>query len=208
MLRWRSFHRILSIRKGNGSVVDLTLTAATPLDGLSLQFEEIELAEVNGRALVSLAVPNGGEAALADRIKQAYGVDLPTVGNSTSSQTDNASLLGMARDQIFLLFDDPSGDPVAHVEKLIGESAYLVDQSDSWVILAISGSQARTALERICPIDLSPRKFTIGHVARTVMEHHAGIVMRTDADRYLLLSPRSSAKSFAHAVQVSAENVT
>lgn len=189
-------------------MVDLTLTAATPLDGLSLQFEEIELIEVTGRALVSLAVPNGGESALADRVKQAYGVDIPAVGNTKPSQTDNASLLGMARDQVFLLFDDPGGDPVAHVEKLLGDSAYLVDQSDSWVILAISGTRARTALERICPIDLHPGKFAVGHVARTVMEHHAGIVMRVDAERYLILSPRSSSKSFAHAVQVSAENVS
>lgn len=189
-------------------MVDLTLTAATPLDSFSLQFEEIELAEVNGRALISLAVPNGGEAALADRVKQAYGADLPAVGKSTSSQTGNAAMLGMSRDQIFLLFDEPAGDPVAHVQELLGESAYIVDQSDSWVMLAISGARARAALERICPIDLHRGNFAVGDVARTVMEHHAAIVMRTEGEAYLLLSPRSSAKSFAHAVQVSAENVT
>jgi len=189
-------------------VVDLTLNASTPLDGLSLSFEGIEIAEEGSRALVSLAVPNGGAAALADRVKQAYSVDLPAVGNSTHSKIDDAFLLGMACDQIFLLFDDPGGDPVAHVENLLGETAYLVDQSDSWVMLAISGERARDALERICPIDLLPGKFAVGHVARTVLEHHAGIVMRSDTARYLLLSPRSSAKSFAHAVQVSAENVT
>lgn len=189
-------------------MANLTLNAITPLDGLKLQSEEIELEEAGGRALVSLAVPNDGEVALAGRVKQAYGVDLPAVGNSTHSQKDDAFLLGMARDQIFLLFDDPGGDPVAHVETQLGETAYLVDQSDSWVILAVSGERARDALERICPIDLHSGKFAVGHVARTVLEHHAGIVMRTGAARYLLLSPRSSAKSFAHAVQVSAKNVT
>lgn len=189
-------------------MVDLTLTAATPLDSLSLQFEAIDLTEVSGRSMVSLAVPNDGEAALAGKVKQAYGTDLPAVGKSTSSETDNAALLGMARDQIFLLFDEPAGDPVAYVQGLLGESAYLVDQSDSWVMLSISGARARAALERICPIDLHPGAFAVGDVARTVMEHHAAIVMRTEGEGYLLLSPRSSAKSFAHAVQVSAENVT
>ena len=189
-------------------MADFTLTAATPLGGLNLRFEEVEIAEEGERALVSVAIPNGGEAALAGSVKQAYGVDLPAVGRSMRSQDGLFQLLGMARDQIFLLFDDPGGDPVAHVEAQLGQTAYLADQSDSWVMLTVSGHRARAALERICPLDLHPDKFAIGHVARTVMEHHAAIVMRLEAARYLLLSPRSSAGSFAHAVQVSAENVT
>jgi heterotetrameric sarcosine oxidase gamma subunit len=189
-------------------VADFTLTAATPLDGLNLRFEDLEIEEESGRALVSLVVPNGGEVALADCVMQTYGVDTPAAGKSTHAIYGNTYLLGMARDQIFLLFDDPGGDPVTQVENLIGQAAYLVDQSDSWVMLAVSGNRARIALERICPIDLHPGKFSVGNVARTVLEHHAGIVMRIDPERYLLLSPRSSAKSFAHAVQVSAENVS
>lgn len=189
-------------------MADFTLTAATPLEGLSRTFDEIEIAEQVQQALVSLAIPNGGKALLSARVQQVYGVSLPETGKSSHAQTDNARLFGMARDQIFLLFDDPGGDPVAHVAGRLGETAYLVDQSDSWVLLSISGKDARTALERICPLDLHPDNFPVGSVARTVMEHHAGIVARTESSQYLLLSPRSSASSFAHAVLVSAENVS
>jgi sarcosine oxidase subunit gamma len=40
------------------------------------------------------------------------------------------------------------------------------------------------------------------------MEHMGAIVARTGDETYLLLSASSSAKSFAHAVEVSAKNVS
>lgn len=189
-------------------MAELTLIAATPLDGLALEFDGVALSEQSGRALVSVAIPNGSDAALAERIRNAYGAEIPAAGKSSVSDTDGAHLLGMARDQIFVLFVKPEGDPVAKVEEHIGGAAYLVDQSDSWVMLVISGERARAALERLCPLDLHPDSFAVGDVARTVFEHHASIVFRSDAEQYLLLSPRSSAGSFAHAVQTACESVS
>ena len=185
-----------------------TLTAASPLDGFNVRLDQIAITEVSDRALVSLAVPNGKQQQLAERIKTVFAADLPQPGKSAVAQRDSARLLGLARDQFFIAFDDHQSDPEAHIKDLVGETGYVVDQSDSWVMLSVEGARSRSMLERICPIDLNPASFAIGDVARTVMEHHSAIIVREGEDGYLLLSPRSSAKSFAHAVQVSAESIS
>ena len=185
-----------------------TLTAASPAAGLHVQHSQIEITEVCDRAVVSLAVPNGRQTQLAERIESVFGVALPQTGKSTQCQRDNARLLGLARDQFFVAFDHGPDDPEAHIKELVGDSGYVVDQSDSWVMLSVQGAHSRAMLERICPLNLNPAAFAVGDVARTVMEHHAAIVLREGDDRYLLMSPRSSAKSFAHAVTVSADSVS
>ncbi|MGI9409617.1 MAG: sarcosine oxidase subunit gamma [Hyphomicrobiaceae bacterium] len=189
-------------------MVEFTLAASDPLRELNLQFDELTVVSITDRALVAIAVPSQGRNALADRLEQAYGTSIPEVGRTTTSNGDNVRFLGMARDQIFMMFDDPGGDPLVPVSRELGSVAYLVDQSDSWVMLSVEGPRSRAALERICPLDLDPGAFRENGVARTVMEHLAVIILRDGHDRFLLLSPRSTAKSFAHAVQVSAENVS
>ena len=77
-----------------------------------------------------------------------------------------------------------------------------------WVALDISGPKARDALERICPIDLHDDAFAIMDLARTTMEHLGVIILRTDEERWRLLSASSSARSFLHALETSVKNVS
>lgn len=188
-------------------MASFTLAPDTPFDGLRLDFANLTIEGVTDRALVSIAVPLGGADAINSATQNGYGVATPTIGQYTTANTDNALILGMAIDQFFTLFDDPGGDPVIPVRQRLGQSAYLVDQSDSWAMLRISGDNCRPALERICPLDLDPAAFGPGQVTRTMMEHLAVIILCEATDRYLLLSPRSSAPSFLHAVEISARNV-
>ena len=186
---------------------DFTLTARSPLGGVALDFDGVTIVEVTGLAIISIATPHGGEDALAKAAKSAYATGLPAVGHSTLSKTGNARFLGLAKDHAFLLFDDPDGNPLDAVAKEIAETAWLTDQSDSWAMLRVSGSKCRVALERICPIDLHPSAFPQGRVARTLMEHLGVIIMHEEPDTYLLLSARSYASSFLHAVETSVRNV-
>jgi sarcosine oxidase subunit gamma len=62
-------------------------------------------------------------------------------------------------------------------------------------------------LERICPIDLHPQAFAVGAVARTLMDHLNVIILREGGDTFLLMSARSSARSFWHAVETSIRNI-
>jgi sarcosine oxidase subunit gamma len=188
-------------------VAEGNLASRSPLFGFSEDFGGLSIAEVNDLDIVSLAVPLGGAEALAKAVTSAYGVKLPTVGQSLSAETGNARFLGLARDQVFLFFDDTGMDPVGAVTEKLSGTAYLTDQSDAWALLRITGPNCRAALERICPLDLHPSAFAVGAVARTVMEHLNVIILREAPDAFLLMSPRSSAASFLHAVTTSAENI-
>ena len=115
----------------------------------------------------------------------------------------------MQPDQVFILFAPPHPDrAVETVRAALGPAAYVTDQSDSWAMLRIAGAGIRAALERICPLDLDDEVFPQGRVARTAMEHLSAIILRDGEDSFLLMSPRSSARSFLHAVELSAENVS
>ncbi len=186
---------------------DFTLTAAPPLAGYDRSFGDIALKAPKDLAIVSIALPLGGEDAAKAAIKSAFGTDLPKVGMSATAK-DGATLMRLGADQAFVLFTCPTPDAEPKIAAKLNGAAYTTDQTDGWCVLEISGPGARRALERICPVDLHPDAFKVDAIARTVMEHMGAIVMRTGEDTYLLLSASSSAKSFLHAVELSAKNVT
>lgn len=182
-------------------MADFKLKKVPFLNGFDRQYGDTRLHERTDLMLTSMAVPQGGEAAFAAALKSATGLDLPTP--RVASQRDNLILIATTPDQFLLI--SPDGD--APAEALAG-AAYVTDQSDVWVALEISGTGARRALERICPIDLDESVFQTGAFARTVMEHLGAFILRRDADAFLLLSASSSARSFLHTVETSIEFTT
>ena len=92
---------------------------------------------------------------------------------------------------------------IADVERAFQSIAYITDQSSNWVFCELSGTGVLSALERICPLDLSDAAFPVGAYARTVMEHMGAAILRLSDEVYLLISAGSSAKSFAHALEQS-----
>lgn len=183
------------------------LVVSSPFGGLDKQYAGVLLAERTDLALVSIAIPLGGRSALEGAMAARFSVGLPDCGRSIVTTDGKLQFLGMQIDQIFALFEYSENDAVSTISDELGKTAYYTDQTDSWAMLRIAGPMARMALERICPLDLHPDKFSQGAVARTTMEHLAVIVLCTDQDSFALMSPRSSASSFLHAVEMSIENV-
>ncbi len=182
--------------------------AQSPLSGVELNIGGVRITEISDRAIVSIAIPIGGGADLAKAFAGSYKCDLPTVGSSTMSKIANTRFFGLQADQFFAVFDAETADPVSEVGKRLKGAAYLTDQSDAWAMIRVWGQSSRAALERICPIDLHETAFGDGMVARTAMEHLNVIILRQNRDDFLLLSPRSSATSFLHALETSARNIT
>ncbi len=187
---------------------DFTLTSAPPLAGYDHSFGDIKLSAPKDLAVVSIALPLGGEDAAKKAIKTAFGIALPEVGMSGVAKDKSSAIMRLGTDQAFVLFPSPTPDAEPQIAKKLKGAAYTTDQTDAWCALEISGPGARRALERICPVDLHPGAFAINAIARTVMEHMGAIIARTGEDTYLLLSASSSAKSFLHAVELSAKNVS
>lgn len=170
-------------------------------------FGALRLAERTGLGIVSLAVPLGGEVAAAGALESAFGLALPAPGRSVVDATGEMRLVWMAPDQLFALFPHAGADAEAALAARLGDAFYLCDQSDAWAALEMEGAPVRRVLERICPLDLHPDACPIDAAQRTVMEHLAVILIRTGENRFLLLSPSSSARSFLHAVETSVANV-
>ena len=185
------------------------------------------LIEVTGLSMVSIAPLVGSQAALQTAMAKLF----KTGRTSETSKTDktgkndrpkpNATvaldrsgkprciLMPSAQNQWFLCFDDDGTDPIDAAKALLGQrlskQMAMTDQSDSWVILALSGLHSRQTLARICPIDCSASAMPIGTTARTSMEHLGAIITRRpdEGDHqpcFWLLSARSSAASFLHAI--------
>lgn len=187
---------------------EYTLTARPALDGYQETFDGTTLEEVTGLALVSIAVPLGGTDALDKALQGAYGVSAPKAGECRITEDGNTRFLGLAADQFFAVLADSDGDAVATVADRLGNAGYYTLQSDNWVALRLSGPLTRTALERICPLDLDPGAFPQGKVARTAMEHMGVILYPDGPDAFVLLSASSSAASFLHAVETSIHNAS
>jgi len=183
------------------------LQATTPLGGFERAYDGISLKEISGYALVSIACPLGGEAAAGEAMAHAFGSGWPGVGKSTLSADAQTRFVGLQRDQIFALFLHPGNSGMRWMSDKLGTAGYYTDQSDSWVLLEIAGPRCALALERLCPVNLHQDAFSIGSVARTVMEHLGVIVLRTGRDVFLLMSARSSARSFLRMVEQSSDSV-
>lgn len=180
------------------------LKATAPLGGYDETFGDLRLWERAELALVSLAIPLGGETAAKVALKAAYKLDLPAVGHSSLS--GGRRLIRTSPDQALLVFPSDAALAEPEVRAALGEACYTTNQTDAWIALSLDGPEVRAVLERLCPLDLHPDAFAVDQATRTVMEHMGVLICREGADHFTLFSASSSAGSFLHALQVSVAN--
>lgn len=154
-------------------------------------------------ALVSVATPLGGDAALTRALQDGLGLALPAPTLSTIAGEMRA--IRTAPDQLLLAFPHPTPDARGVINAKLGNTGYTTDQTDAWVILEVSGPDTLAALERLCPLDVNT--FEVGGSGRTMMEHMGALIVRTGPQAFWLMSASSSAGSFLHAVETSFRNV-
>ena len=198
-----------------------SLTAQSPLGGYEMITDGTSLIEVTGLSMVSIAPLAGNQTAFQTAMAKLFKTGKTDRTGRTGSPKPSATmaldrsgkprciLMPSAQNQWFLCFDDDGTNPIDAAKALLGKSLSnqiaMTDQSDSWVILALSGLNSRQTLARICPIDCSASAMPIGTTARTSMEHLGAIITRRpdEGDHqpcFWLLSARSSAASFLHAI--------
>ena len=182
---------------------DTTLTPCPSFGDLNCNTEAVALSAATGFALVSIAIPIGLHTHLASLIRFVYGASIPTVGASSLSVNGTDRLLALQPNQLFLLFAYNGHRAVEVVAEKLGNNGYYTDQSDAWTMLRISGPATTAVLGHICMLDLDPAVFPIDAVTRTIMDHLPVIILRESLESFLLMSPRSSAKSFIRAVELS-----
>lgn len=177
------------------------LGGAAPLDET---LAGVRIHEVTDRALAWVAARRGREPALRQAAREAFQVELPEPGWRTRGPVFTFAWIGPGQ-WLAEASRAQHDDIVAALQPVIGSSAALAEQTDAFCRLEVSGHGVPAAMEKLCPLDLAPDVFPAGAFHRTLIEHQAVHIGRLDAaPTFLLLAPRSSARSFLDALREAA----
>jgi sarcosine oxidase subunit gamma len=173
------------------------LTAKTPCAGLlPLTVGTVAATETELGVLTALS-PLGDAAGLGEALKAAHGMAAPKPGRATGR--DGARCLWFGRDTMLLAGPAP--------DKGLSDHAAVVDQSDGWACVTLSGAGAIDVLARLVPIDLREGSFKRGHSARTMVQHMTASITRTGPDTFLILVFRSMGGTLVHDLKAAMEAV-
>ena len=180
-----------------------TLHETPAFGGFKTEVEGGALVEETGMAIISVTIRTDAAKGFKTAFKKLFGEACPSAQESL--MVGKTMIVPSAIDQFFII---EKTDPRALEERLIkalGKHATTTDQTDGWGILTLSGPKTITTMERVSQVDMDISAFPVGAVARTVLEHVGGIVIRQKAKRgedhrFMLMSQRSSAASFIHSI--------
>lgn len=163
--------------------------------------------ERDGLGIARVTAGNGQLAALERLVQRRLGLALPQGPRRVRAGEIAAAGIGPGT---WLLTGENAGNAfVAGVHDSIGGHAAVVDLSDAYVMLRLTGASSRQALAKLVPIDLHGRSFKVGDVAQTVAEHMAVLLWRLeDCGRgepaFELCAGRSVAHSLYRSIRESA----
>ncbi|MEM7545927.1 MAG: sarcosine oxidase subunit gamma family protein [Pseudomonadota bacterium] len=169
------------------------------IGGCRVAAEGVTFDEAAPRTLLSLAARKGQADALRSAVAKAFDLDLPDAGQMVMAKGITA--LWSGPDQWFL---SAEGDAhLAKTAKVVADMASVTDQSDGYTALTLAGPRAPDVLMRMSSLDFNEEAFPAGSVARTSMQQISAMIARTgDGPDYLINTPRSTARDFAHDIKV------
>ncbi|MEL6682014.1 MAG: sarcosine oxidase subunit gamma [Pseudomonadota bacterium] len=163
------------------------LIAKTPGAGLlPLSIGGLHLVEVVPDHLFSVAPFDGQEKAVSAMLDAG----LPAINRRDASAQWVGHGVWMVRHQV----------------DLAGLAA-VTDQSDAWVIVALSGAGAEDVLARLVPVDLRAKHFDTGHAVRTMLGHMSVAISRIEAQTFEIISMRSMAGTLVHELETAMRGV-
>lgn len=173
----------LKARTASGDALPLNIGAAT--------LKELDLGSVTS------VMPFGDVAAVSSALEAAHGVAFPKPNRSVAKQACRCVWFG--RNQALLIGPVP--------DAALKTDAAVVDQSDGWCAVSLSGAACEDVLARLVPVDLRKGYFKRGHTARTQLGHMMASVTRTGADEFMILVFRSMAITLIHEMEQAMKSV-
>lgn len=168
------------------------LLARTPAEGLlPLEIGQARVEEVDLGVLTSLS-PFGDASALSAALREAHDLDLPAPNRATGKE--GARCIWFGRNEVLLAGPVP--------DAALGAQGAVVDQSDGWSAVRLSGAASEEVLARLVPVDFRAGHFKRGHTVRCQVMHMAASVTRVGAESFLILVFRSMAGTLVHDLRV------
>jgi heterotetrameric sarcosine oxidase gamma subunit len=161
----------------------------------------------DGLGLATVAVRSAMLPALAARVRERFGIELPQ-GN-TRREANGVAFAGVGPGTWLASREAGPDDWAALLMRELAAFASIADQSDGYAVLRLSGPRLRVSLAKLIPIDVHPRAFKVGDVASTLAFHMGVTLWRLDdaadgAPVFEIAVFRSLAGSFWHALSHSA----
>lgn len=132
----------------------------------------------DGLGLATVCVRQGRNAALAARVRERFGTELPRGPRRAAAGALAFAGIGP---QTWLAMREEGGNAFAEsLKEAIGDLASVSDQSDGYAVLRLTGPKLRETLAKMIPIDLHPRAFQPGDVVSTTASHIGATLWRLD----------------------------
>lgn len=156
----------------------------------------VTISERIGLGLATVAARKGQARSLQDRVREAYGVDLPQTSRVVVGR--DVSFVGYGPGQWLAVSETLASEAMARdlAERLKG-LASISDQSSGRTVIRVSGTRARDVLAKGLPIDLDPRVFPLGSAATSTISLMGVQLWQADDTRsYDIAVFRSLSESF------------
>jgi heterotetrameric sarcosine oxidase gamma subunit len=149
--------------------------------------------------VVSLTAWPGEAAALAERLRARFGLELAEAGRWT--EAGDLACIWLAPDH-WQIERAGAHDLAPDLAALAGPHGGVIDVTDARAALRIGGGGSRDLLARLLPLDLHPRAFAPHRAASTIAAHIGVQIRQIDATpTYDLACLRSYAESLRRAVE-------
>lgn len=125
--------------------------------------------ERGGLAIAHLAARTAQVQALRARVREHFGIELPDAARRVSAR--GVAAAGIAPQRWLMLAQDAGEEFVPDLVARLEPLATVVELTDAYAVLRLSGADLRASLAKIVPIDLHEAQFRPGDVAQTVLEH-------------------------------------
>lgn len=151
---------------------------------LPVRHGTVTLDEVDAGPIASLT-PFGDAS---DVLQARHGLEWPKPGQS--SVDGDLRCIWFGRDDVLLMGAAP--------DEALHSVAAVVDQSDAWACVELSGANAVDVLARVVPLDLRDAAFPIDATARCQIVHMSASITKVRPDCFRILVFRSMAGTLVH----------
>ena len=126
---------------------------------------------------------NAADETFATAVSEAVGVELPLVP-LTSTHAGSVTLLWLGPDEWLIACEAGAEAGIARALRaaLADVPSAITDLTEAQTIIRVSGPRARDLIAKGCTLDLHPRVFGLGRVARSTVAHAAVILHQTGSE--------------------------
>ena len=165
--------------------------------------EGVTAIERVGLGMATILLRHNKLADLEVAIKRQYGVKLADAPGRYRCHSN--SFLGTGKGRWLAVQEPPSANFVEELTRELDGLASVIDQSDAFGVLRLSGPKLLSTLEMGVQIDLAPDVFEVGYVAVTNIAHIGVILWKVDDIPTIDIAvARSLAHSFCYWLETSA----